>query len=82
MVTAEITTLMQDMIIYDKELFYTDIWPIEIDYDVWIYNCIPDMQYCIYYIEVWLILRFDTVSDTLSYCHVWGCTTYILEPNL
>ena len=60
----------------------TDIWLMAMDYDVWVYNQILDMQSGISSIKIWSRSRFDPVSETLSNCHVWGCTTYVLEPNL
>ena len=32
-------------------------------------------------IEIWSRSRFESVSETLSNCHVWGCPTYVLEPK-
>ena len=52
------------------------------DYAVWVYNRIPDIQSGIYAIEIWSRSMFDPVSETLSNCHVWGCPTYVLEPKL
>ena len=33
-------------------------------------------------IKIWSRSRFEPVQETLSNCHVWGCTTYFLEPKL
>ena len=65
-----------------EETFYTDICPMAMDYDLWVYNWIPDMHSGLSAIEIWSSSRFEPVSETLSNCHVWGCTTYILEPKL
>ena len=51
-------------------------------YSVWVYNWIPDIQSGLSAIEIWFRSRFDTVSETISNCHVWGCPTYILESKL
>ena len=40
------------------------------------------MQYGLSAIDIWSRSRFETVSETLSNFHVWGCPTYVLEPNL
>ena len=60
----------------------TDLWQMIMDYDVWVYNRTPDMQYGLSAIEIWSRSRFETVSETLSNCYVWGFTTYVLEPKL
>ena len=52
------------------------------DYAVWFYNPISDMQYGLSAIEIWSRSRFEPVSETLSNCHVWGCPTYVLESKL
>ena len=64
-----------------EEKLSTDIWPMAMDYAVWVYNRIPDMQSGLSAIEIWSRSGFEPVSETLSNCHVWGCPTYVLEPN-
>ena len=59
----------------------TDLWPMTMDYAVWVYNRIPDMQYVLSAIEIWSRSIFDPPSKTLYNCHVWGYPTYFLEPN-
>ena len=59
-----------------------NIWPMEMDYAVWVYNRIPDMQSGLPAIEIWSRSRFEPVSENLSNCHVWGFSTYFLEPKL
>ena len=44
---------MHNAIRCPKDKFYTDIWPTEIDYSVWIYNIIPGMKSGLSAIEVW-----------------------------
>ena len=39
------------------------------------------MQYGLYAIEIWSRSRFKPLSETISSCHDWGCTTYVLEPK-
>ena len=43
-VTMTGTMLMHSALRYPDETLSTDIWPMEMDYDVWVYNWIPDMQ--------------------------------------
>ena len=52
------------------------------DYAVWVYNRIPDMQSGLSTAEIWPSSMFDPVSETLKNFHVWGFPTYILEPRL
>ena len=51
-------------------------------YAVWVYKWTPDMQSRLSAIEIWSRSRFEPVSETVINCHVWGCPTYFLEPNL
>ena len=67
---------------YPEDTLSTYIWPMEMDYYVWVYNRIPDMQSGLSAIEIWSMSRFEPVSETLSNCHVWGYPTYVLEPKL
>ena len=39
------------------------------------------MQYILFAIEIWSRSSLEPVSETLSNCRVWGCPTYVLEPN-
>ena len=82
LVTTEMTILMHTALRCTEDTFPTDIWPMEMDYAVWVYNIIPDMQYGLLDIEIWSRSRFEPVSETLSNCIVWGCTTYVLELKL
>ena len=52
------------------------------NYDVWVYNRTPDMQSGLSAIEILSRSRFESVSEIISNCHVWGCPTYVLEPKL
>ena len=49
------------------------------DYDVWIYNWIPNTKYGLSSIYIRESSIFDPALETLSNCHVWGCPTYVLE---
>ena len=69
------TMLMHAALRCPDDTFYTAIWPTAMDYAVWVYNRIPDIQSGIYAIEIWSRSMFYPVSETLSNCHVWGCPT-------
>ena len=76
------TMMMQAALRCTGYTLSTDVWPMEMDYDVWVYNHIPDMQSGLSAIEIWSSSRFEPVSETLSNCHVWGCPTFVLEQKL
>ena len=80
-VTMESTMLMHDALRCPEDKFSTDIWPMEMDYAVWVYNPTPDMQSGLSAIEIWSRSRFEPVLESLINCHVWGCPTYVLEPK-
>ena len=50
-VTMTRTTLMRAALKYYEDTFYTDIWPMAMDYDVWVYNriliCSMDYPLCL-----------------------------------
>ena len=52
------------------------------NYAIWVYNHIPDIQSGLSAIEIWSRSIFEPVSETLRKCHVLGCPTYVLEPKL
>ena len=64
-----------------EDTISTDLWTMEMDYSVWVYNRIPYMKSGLSAIEIWSRSRFETVSEILCNCHVWGCPTYVLEPK-
>ena len=67
---------------FPDDTLSTDIWPMAMDYAVWVYNQTPDIQSGLSAIEIWSRSRFEPVSEILSNCNVWGCPTYVLEPKL
>ena len=69
-VTMESTMLMHTVIRCPEDTFPTDIWPMAMDYAVWVYNCIPDMQSVLSAIGIWSRSRFEPVLETPSNCHV------------
>ena len=76
------TILIHAALRFPEDTLSTDIFPITMDYAVWVYNLIPDMQSVLSSIEIWSRSRFEPVSETLSNCHVWGFPTYVLESKL
>ena len=80
--TMERAMLMYAALSCPKDTFPTYLWPMAMDYAVWLYNRIPDMQSGLSDIEIRSRSRFDTVLETLSSCHVWCCPIYVLEPKL
>ena len=60
-VTMARTMLMNAAIICPGDTFSTDIWPMSIDYAVWVYNRIPDMQSGLSDIEIWSRSSFEPV---------------------
>ena len=53
-----------------EDTLYTYIWPMEMDYSVWVYNHIPDMHYGLSAIEICSRSRFEPVSETHINCYV------------
>ena len=81
-VTMSRTMLMHAALRCPEDTLSTDLWPMAMDYAVWVYNRTPDIQSGLSAIEIWSRSRFEPVSETLSNFHVWGCPTYVLEPKL
>ena len=73
---------MHAALICPEDTMSTDIWPMEMNYAVLVYNRIPGMQSGLSAIEIWLRSIFEPVLETLRNCHVWVCPTYFLEPKL
>ena len=69
-VTIKRTMLMHAALICPEDTLFTDIWPLAMDYAVWVYNHIPDMQSGLSAIEILSRSRFEPVSENLSNCHV------------
>ena len=74
-ITLERNVLMHAALRCPEDILSTNIWPMEIDFAVWVYNRIPDIQYGLSAIEIWSRSRFEPVSETLSNFHVWGFPT-------
>ena len=82
LVTMERTMLVHYALRFPKDPIFTDIWSMEMDYDIWVYNRIPDIQSRLSAIEIQSRSKFERVSETLRKFHTWGCPTYFLEPKL
>ena len=76
------TMLIHPSLGFPDDTLYTDLWPMAMDYTLWVQNRIPDMQSGLFDIELWSRSKFEPVSKTLSNCHFWGFPTYVLEATL
>ena len=52
-VTIARTMLMHTVLRFPGDTLYTDLWPMSMDYYVWVYNQIPDMQSGLSAIKRW-----------------------------
>ena len=84
-----VVTMARTMLVYaalrcPEGTFSTNIWTMVMDYAVWVYNRIPDLQSGLSAIEIWSRSRsrFEPVSETLGNYHVGFCPTYVLESKL
>ena len=59
----------------------TDIFTMENEYAVWIYNLFLGMISGLSNSDIWPISMFKTVSETLRNLHVWVFPRYALEPK-
>ena len=57
-----------------------DLWPMAVDYAVYIYNNTPRIDSNLAPIEVWSGCKSD--YHALHSAHVWGCPVYVLDPRL
>ena len=73
------TMLIHSLLRFPDEIFLTDIFPMVMDYAIWIYNRIPHFQSVISDIEIFPSSMFDTVAETIINFHVWFIPTYVLE---
>ena len=56
------------------------LWPMAINYAVWVFNHLPRTDTGMCPDEMWSQCR--TTHDDLRRAHVWGCPVYVLEPAL
>ncbi|KAL7468693.1 hypothetical protein ACHAXS_008919 [Conticribra weissflogii] len=62
------------------EFSNTHLWPLAIDYAVWVYNRLPKVSSGLSPLEIWTGVR--STHDELRRAHVFGCPVYVLEPQL
>ena len=74
--------LMHSATRFPEDTLSTDLWPMSMDYAVWVYNQTSGLKSGLYAIEICSSSRFEPVSETLSNCHVCSCPTYVLELKL
>jgi hypothetical protein len=55
-------------------------WPQAIDYAVWVFNRLPNMESGISPNEIWSSVR--SPSEEISRSHVFGCPVYVLDASL
>jgi hypothetical protein len=56
-------------------------WPQAIDYAVWVFNRLPNMETGLTPIEIWSSVCSPTDSE-LARSHVFGCPVYVLDASL
>ena len=66
---------------WPEEELTPDLWPMAMDYAVYIYNRLPKSDTGYSPIELWSRTSFDFHS-LIRDCHVWGAPSYTLEPSL
>ena len=59
---------------------HTELWPMAIDYAVYLWNHTPRMDTGLSPVEVFCQLKLD--CGVLRGAKVWGCPTYVLDPAL
>ena len=69
-VTITRNMLMHADLRYTEDTLSTDLWPMAMEYAVWVYNRTPDMQSVLSAIEIWSSSSFEPISETLSNCHI------------
>ena len=76
------TMMLHAAIHSPEDVDVSDLWPMAMDYAVWLYNRIPQQDTGYAPIELWTRSTFVPIADVLSNCKVWGCPGYVLEPKL
>ena len=65
-VTMARTMLMHAVLTCPEDTLSTDLWPMTMDYDVWVYNWIPDMKSGLSAIEIWSMSRLNQCQKLLA----------------
>ena len=71
--------LLHAAIHWPKEMTL-DLWPMAMDYAVYLLNHIPRKDSGIAPLDLFCQGKID--RDMLRNTHVWGCPTYILDPKI
>ena len=56
------------------------LWPMAMDYAVWVFNRLPNLESGLSPNEIWSSTRAS--HDDFRRAHVFGCPVYVLEPKL
>ena len=75
------TMMLHAALRWPKEQLTPDLWPMAMDYAVYIYNRLPKSETGYSPLELWTRTSFDFHS-LIQDCHVWGDPSYTLEPSL
>ena len=59
-----------------------DIWPMDIDHAVWLYNRIPCKDYVMLTYKLWGRSSFLSRKNIIPTCHTWGAPAYLLQPKV
>ena len=71
--------LMLHAAVHWKEGVTSELWPMAIDYAVYLYNHLPNQQGIA---PADLFTGVTIPRHKLKDCHMWGCPVYVLDPTL
>lgn len=81
-ITSMARTMMLHSALRSPEGFITaDLWPMAMDYAVWIYNHVPSATTGLSPLDLFTRVV-NPKLKVLNDAHVWGCPTYVLEAKL
>ena len=81
-VNMKITMMLHKYLRWPEGNIKPELWLMEMNHTVWLYNRTPNPQTGLYTFEVWSHYSFEMVSENFSCCHVRVCPTYVLDPKL
>ena len=73
--------MMMHFAIHWPKAAETNLWPFAVDYAVYIWNHLPNMQSAIAPIDTFTELLHFGYRD-LQRLHVFGCPVYVLDPKM
>ena len=76
------TTLIHAALICTMDILFNYLWPMAMEYAVWVYNHMLACQFGLYAIKISSRSRFKPVSKNVSNCNDLVCQKYVLEPKL